>query len=222
MGKYDDRCDTTTIISLLKRGRTFRDLPMRICFIGDSFVNGTGDDDCLGWPGRLCAEARSRGYDITLYNLGIRRDTSGDVARRWEREAAARLPVELDGRLVFSFGVNDCVLDRGLPRILEEETLANARRILERARTTWPTLMVGPPCAGEAALDERVSRLSGRLDALCRVLSVPYLPIFPRLAGAEVWRMEARRGDGIHPNRGGYTLLHQAVLDWPPWRDWVT
>ena len=25
---------------------------MRICFFGDSFVNGTGDDECLGWVGR--------------------------------------------------------------------------------------------------------------------------------------------------------------------------
>ena len=34
---------------------------MRICFIGDSFVNGTGDDDCLGWAGRLGAGARPGG-----------------------------------------------------------------------------------------------------------------------------------------------------------------
>lgn len=65
---------------------------MRICFFGDSFVHGTGDDDCLGWPSRLCAEARSRCHDITSYNLGICRDTSGDVAQRWEREAGTRLP----------------------------------------------------------------------------------------------------------------------------------
>jgi acyl-CoA thioesterase-1 len=27
---------------------------------------------------------------------------------RWQREAEARLPSEHDGRLVFSFGANDC------------------------------------------------------------------------------------------------------------------
>lgn len=31
---------------------------MRICFIGDSFVNGTGDPECLGWAGRICVTAR--------------------------------------------------------------------------------------------------------------------------------------------------------------------
>ncbi len=194
---------------------------MRICFFGDSFVNGTGDDECLGWPGRLCAEARSRGHDITLYNLGIRRDTSGDVAGRWEREAAARLPAEHDGRLVFSFGVNDCVLEEGQPRVPEEKSLANARMILERARATWPTLMIGPPCTGEASLDERVRRLSARLELLCLELSVPFLPIFPRLEGMEVWHSEAQEGDGIHPNRRGYAMIHQAVLLWQPWHDWV-
>jgi acyl-CoA thioesterase-1 len=29
---------------------------MRICFFGDSFVNGTGDDDGLGWVGRIVAD----------------------------------------------------------------------------------------------------------------------------------------------------------------------
>ena len=119
---------------------------MRICFFGDSFVNGTGDDDCWGWPSRLCAEARQRGCDVTFYNLGIRRDTSGDVARRWEHEASARLLPEHDGRLVFSFGVNDCVHEQGLPRVSEKASVANTRTILARARARWPTLVVGPPC----------------------------------------------------------------------------
>ena len=35
----------------------------RICFFGDSFVNGTGDDDALGWVGRLCAAERRAGLD---------------------------------------------------------------------------------------------------------------------------------------------------------------
>src|SRR6202011_3560744 len=83
-------------------------VPIRICFFGDSMVNGTGDDACLGWVGRVCAAARRRGRDLTCYNLGIRRDTSADVLARWQREAEARLLPEHDGRLIFSFGANDC------------------------------------------------------------------------------------------------------------------
>src|SRR6185437_14426836 len=130
---------------------------MRICFIGDSFVNGTGDDDCLGWPGRICADARRRGRDVTIYNLGIRRDTTADIAARWEREAAARLLPEHDGRLIFSFGVNDCVSEQpGTTRVAPRDAVANARTILGRAQAWWPTLMIGPPPTGEAELDDRV------------------------------------------------------------------
>jgi lysophospholipase L1-like esterase len=43
---------------------------LRICFVGDSITTGTGDDDYLGWPGRLCAAERRRGHDISIYNLG--------------------------------------------------------------------------------------------------------------------------------------------------------
>jgi acyl-CoA thioesterase I len=103
----------------------------------------------------------------------------------------------------------------------EEKSLANARMILERAQATWPTLMVGPPCMGDVSVDERVRRLSGRLATLCDELSVPFLPIFPLLEGAEVWRIEAQHGDGVHPNKGGYALIYEAVLSWQPWRDWV-
>lgn len=194
---------------------------MRICFFGDSFVNGTGDDDCLGWPGRLCAEARAQGRDITLYNLGVRRDTSADLAGRWEREADARLLPEHDGRLVFSFGVNDCVYEGIQPRVPQDTSLRNARTILERARATRATLMIGPPCTGDASLDERVKCLSDQLEALCHDLAVPILPIFHLLETSQVWRREAEQGDGIHPNRGGYALIHQAVSNWQPWRDWM-
>jgi hypothetical protein len=30
---------------------------IRICFIGESFVNGTGDPEFLGWTGRVCRHA---------------------------------------------------------------------------------------------------------------------------------------------------------------------
>jgi len=70
-------------------------------------------------------------------------------------------------------------------------------------------------------MNERVGRLSDRLGPICQELSVPFLPIFPRLTGVEVWRDEARRGDGIHPNRVGYALICDTILHWRPWREWV-
>ena len=42
---------------------------IRVCFLGDSFILGTGDVDGLGWAGRVHAAERGRGIDLTSYNL---------------------------------------------------------------------------------------------------------------------------------------------------------
>ncbi len=197
---------------------------MRVCFFGDSFVNGTGDDDGLGWVGRVVARARQRGRDLTGYNLGIRRDTSADVAARWMHEAKLRLPAEHKGHLVFSFGTNDCGsddFDRG-PRMARADSLANAETILKAACSWLPTLMIGPSTVvGSRDANDRICALSADYAKICERLGVPYLQVCRITLASPIWTREAMEGDGAHPNRGGYTLLADAVTDWPPWRAWI-
>ncbi|APE35159.1 hypothetical protein BOX37_15735 [Nocardia mangyaensis] len=65
---------------------------LRICFVGDSFVQGIGDPEYRGWVGRVLAET---GTDITAFNLGIRRNTPDDIRRRCWAEVEPRfLPAE--------------------------------------------------------------------------------------------------------------------------------
>lgn len=196
---------------------------VRICFFGDSFVNGTGDDDCLGWVGRICAAARCRGLDLTSYNLGVRRDTSADIAERWRREAEARLPPQFDGRLVFSFGSNDCASEPdGAPRLDFDQVLAYAETILAEAREWRTTLMVGPPpIQDDGPASRRIDLLSSELASLCRRLGVPYFDAFRVVSVSARWRDEAAAGDGAHPNRHGYAELAEALDRWPVWRHWL-
>ena len=199
--------------------------PMRICFFGDSFVNGTGDDDALGWVGRIVSQARQGGRDVTAYNLGVRRDTSADIAARWQAEARVRLPADCDSRLVFSFGANDCASNGvdGGPRVGGAESLAHAEAILGTAQRWLPTLMVGPGIVAEdARANARIASLSTELARLCTRMGVPYLEIAPTLAASPVWTREALAGDGAHPNRGGYALVADLVSGWSPWRAWVS
>jgi lysophospholipase L1-like esterase len=194
---------------------------MRICFFGDSIVNGTGDPDCLGWVGRVCAAARQGGVDITSYNLGIRRDASADILGRWRREAELRLPAEHPRRLVFSFGVNDCIQENGACRVPGAQTISNARAILGTAAAYAPTLMIGPAPIAEAEVNARVQELIPALRAVCHALGVPFLDVFDRLEASSIWMREIAEGDGAHPGRHGYEALAALVNGWAEWRAWL-
>jgi lysophospholipase L1-like esterase len=193
---------------------------IRICFIGDSFVNGTGDPECLGWPGRVCVAAGYQGYNVTYYNLGIRRETSADIRDRWHQEVERRLPENCDRRVVFSFGVNDTTLENGKPRVEFRESLANARQILTQAQRSLPVLMVGPAPVGDAEQNQRIQALSVRLAELCQEIGVPFLEILGPLQASVVWIAEAIANDGAHPRAAGYGELAELVRGWSAWRNW--
>lgn len=190
---------------------------IRICFVGDSFVNGTGDPSCLGWTGRVCATAITRGHPITHYNLGIRRETSADIAIRWREECARRLPPIIDGRVVLSFGANDTTMEQGRQRLALDATLHHFRAIVQDARRHHPTLLVGPPPVAEATHNARIAALCHAMAAVAQDLGVPYLPVCERLVQDQTWVQEAARNDGAHPRQAGYAALAALVQAWPAW-----
>ena len=194
---------------------------LRLCFVDDSFVNGTGDPECLGWAGRVCADASRAGHDITCYNLGVRRETSADIAARWRDEVVRRLPQGIDGRVIFSFGVNDTTAEDGRPRVAFADSLTHPSRILTDAARSYPVLMVGPPPIADAAQNERIARLSIALAPVCHEAGVPYLAVFDALLATPAWMTEAAAGDGAHPRAGGYGALATLVEAWAPWRSCV-
>lgn len=195
---------------------------MRLCFIGDSYVTGTGDQTCQGWAGRLCAMERRGGRDVTLYNLGVRGQTSCDIARRWLTETRSRLDGRHDGGVVLSFGVNDCTTTpHGQTRVTWADSMRATRSILEQARQTWPVLMVGPPPVGHEDHDWRIRALSDAMARLCADMKIPFLPIWEPLRARPLWCAEIARGDGFHPTGGGYAELARLVHDWPAWRKWM-
>jgi len=196
---------------------------VRVCFIGDSFVNGTGDPECLGWTGRICVNANKKGYDITYYNLGIRRDTSTDIAKRWLQEVSPRLPKEYDSRVIFSFGLNDTTLENGKTRVDFTDSIKNARQILSEAKSLYPVLMVGLAPYAEPEDSERRQRntdLSKQFALICNELNVPYLNVFPILEKSNIWINEAKANDGVHPKASGYAEFAQVVENWDAWLNW--
>ena len=194
---------------------------MRICFIGDSFVTGAFDDECLGWAGRICAWARVRSHDVTAYNLGVRGETSLQIAKRWRSEAEVRQSPQQEGRLVFEFGVNDAREVNGKRQIEAGQSLAAAREILAAASVWKPTLMIGPPPGADAARNDRVSELSQKVAKLSGQLGIPYFDSFTALLDSPTFVASTTTIDGTHPGAGGYAEWARLIDQWPAWREWL-
>lgn len=207
----------------------------RICFIGDGTLLGCGDERAQGWTGRLCAHVRQHNRDFTCYNLGVRYDTSADVAVRWKVEAMRRLSAQPGGGLVFSFGNNDMAAcqDEGV-RVPLPESLANAEEIMTGARDWLPTLWIGPlpalpenhPLAVGAVRtfryrNDRIFALNDAYADLAATLGIPYLDVFSPLLDDPEWVQSLAAGGGRHPDGRGHNKVGALMAQWPAWLRWM-
>jgi lysophospholipase L1-like esterase len=187
---------------------------VRLIAIGDSMVAGAGDPDHLGWVGRALAGRR----EVTLYNLGVRRETSSDIAARWRAEATPRLTADEPMRIVFSFGANDCHLEDGRPRVAQAQSLKNAHALLTEAGKLCPVLLVGPPPLADPGVSARLEGLNDLLKALAARLKAPFIDVFQPLAADGLFQAEAAAWDGAHPGAAGYQRMADLVAAHPAWR----
>lgn len=195
---------------------------LRVCFVGDSYVAGVGDPEHLGWAGRLARGSARDGLPLTSYVLGVRRQTTEEVAAR----CAGECRVRLDGgpwepRVVLSTGVNDTTEEDDAPRLSPQRSAAALTGMLtEAAGAGWPVLVVGPPATADAAQNRRIMELDGLFARACADHSVPYVAVVAALAADPTWTAEVAAGDGAHPEADGYAVL--AGLVRPHWQRWLT
>lgn len=193
---------------------------LRICCAGDSYTQGVGDRDG-GWVGRLAGRAHDRGYRLTAYNLGVRRETSADVAARWRREAAPRLIGGDAHGVVFAFGLNDSTHEGGRPRVGLDDSVGHLVRVLGEAKTAgWPALVVGVPPIPDDGGRADLGVLEDAFAAVCRDHGVPFAPVYGALRDDPAWwRSIAAYGDDAHADPVGHALLADLIA--PAWWAWL-
>ena len=192
----------------------------RVFFVGDSYVVGVGDPERRGWVGRLVDRSDRDGTPVTAYNLGVRRDTSEDVRRRWAGEVSARRVAGSEDRMVLSFGVNDTTDAAAGTRVPAGRTVANLQAVVgEAVAAGLPVLVVGPPPVTDRVQDRRIAALDEQLRTCADQLAAPYVPVHAALAADPRWTEEVARGDGAHPGAAGYALLAELVR--PVWQRWI-
>lgn len=209
---------------------------IRIGFVGDSITHGTGDETLLGWPLRLGQAEVARGHDVTIYNLGIRADTSQLVAARWEAECRARLiSTSSHCAIVFAIGINDSAHEKSSMmdgrRVELDCSLEIIAGMLTRAQEFGQVLWIGPTPVVEAMMP--LTRIPGlaydfrnnAIDAYNQAyaekaagLGVPYLDLFTPFSTDPAWAAALRRSDGLHPNSKGYEMMAARIGGWAGWR----
>lgn len=195
---------------------------LRICFLGESFVNGTGDPECLGWTGRICQAAIDQGHDITHYNLGIRRETSRELLARAPQEIPLRLPPDCHGRVIYSFGTNDTTWENGKTRIALDESVNNLTQLLTWTTPQYPVLVISPCPIDDSEQNARTQDLVSAMAEVAQIRNVAFLDVFTPLLTSSVWLPEAKQNDGAHPLAQGYAELAAIISHWPAWQQWFT
>ncbi|PLA74456.1 lipase [Hydrogenovibrio sp. SC-1] len=193
----------------------------RICFIGDSFVNGTGDPQMLGWAGRLCAQAQQPEHEITYYNLGIRRNTSTDILQRWS-EISQRQQADCDNRIVLSCGVNDTVFEDGKLRVDFETSIQNIQKMLVLMQDSpdpegTKGLVIGPPPVNDDTQNQRIQTLSKSMQFEAEQAGIPFIVLFDALVQDSAYLAEIAQNDGAHPKANGYDKMAQLILQSGQW-----
>jgi acyl-CoA thioesterase I len=187
---------------------------IRVCFVGDSYVAGVGDTTGLGWVGRLCAHAHASGLPITAYNLGVRRDTSADVAARLPDEVGRRAWPAAELRVVLAYGLNDVVLENGRPPVATADSLeATSRSFAWLASAGIPVIFAGPPPIGDPDQDFRTGELDRLFAERAASHGIGYVSVFGSLTGNQAWLRAVREGDGAHPGPAGYQQYFEAVRE---------
>lgn len=203
----------------------------RAVFIGDSIMYGVGDTANLGgWPARLLRSQKMLDVSFTLYNLGVRSDTTEEIANRWLSESEARLPDSIPSIFVFCFGINDATRVNDELRVPLERSLENARKIMSEAKNRSRVLWISPTPIKDSSQPTTTSLGSIQAKSnsvtaaynqgyksLAEELSIDYLDLFSYFIGHETW--EDLLFDGVHPNASGYDAIASQVEKWHAWQD---
>jgi lysophospholipase L1-like esterase len=204
--------------------------PQKVVVLGDSLVYGYGDPAGGGWVERLRRLNMEPGRSgAVFYNLGVRGDGVGQVARRLEHEFKLRgeLRNQIPDLMMLSVGLNDSArvgtpLGRNYTDFDNFQT--QMADLLAQARQLCPVLFIGMTPVNERAMPfmeilhyshHEQWRYRDATRQACSSHNIPYLDLLELwLDRGENWWQPRISVDGLHPNTAGYQALLQDILAW--------
>ena len=158
---------------------------------------------------------------VTGYNLGVRGETSVQVASRWRQETVPRLLPGADTRIVLSFGANDTTIEGARLRVEDDRSCGALASILDRvAAIEVPVLVVGPAPVDDVEQTERINSLSASFAGVYAERGAPFVSVVEPLLASLAWIDQVAAGDGAHPGAAGYDAFADEVLN-GGWLEWL-
>ncbi|TQV82062.1 GDSL-type esterase/lipase family protein [Denitrobaculum tricleocarpae] len=205
----------------------------RVCFVGASTVEGQGDENSLGWPGRLAALERQTGRAFIPYNLGVRGQTLREIRARAKAECAARIQDPKSDLIVLGTGMNDLArIGTGAFRTPQRRTLADFTQLVEELAALAPLIVVGPFPVFEPKMpfhsavsgmnfdfkNQDIEEAAENYAKICAARQMPYLNLFQPLSSDPDYMAGLQANDGLHSNGAGYQAIAGKLHVWHPWR----
>lgn len=181
--------------------------------LGDSLTAGHGDARRLGWLGRALARSATQESDFVAV-LPVPRETTTQLASRWEAETALRWTGAEERRLLIAPGAWDAAAGVSLAR-----TRLNLANILDEALTQRLSVFFVGPAPTLRGDDDAVAALDGAAYDVCERRGIPYAALYASLSADDRWVADLGTTDGVHPSQIGYGMMTHVVMA-QGWHDW--
>jgi acyl-CoA thioesterase I len=172
----------------------------QIVALGDSLTSGHGIGELRSFPSILQSRIDAEGFDYSVVNAGVSRNTSSHALQRLETALAGDVRI-----LIVAVGAND-----GLRRVPVAQLNQNLTRIIETAQSRRIAVIL---CAMEALPiygRNYVTSFRAVYDDLAARFRIPLVPfVMTNILGNRRLVLP----DQVHPNAEGARMIADTI--WP-------
>lgn len=204
----------------------------RICFIGDSIVEGLGDETGLGWSGRLAEAHRNSDNPFIPFYLGVRGQTLAQIADRAKEECKVRITDKENDLIVLGSGLNDIARVDGEPRTSPDSVIDTFAYLIDELNNLCKLIVVSPFPVYESLMpfyssisdlhldfqNKDIKEFSKEYCNICGSKDIPYLNLFDELNKNDDYQNGLKLNDGLHSNAEGYQAVANLIQNWTVWK----
>lgn len=211
---------------------------MYLLVFGDSITYGLNDEKG-GWVNRLRKELEKDNISNashvrdSVYNCGIRGDTTEDLLKRFDAECSARVEREDNPIILFAIGTNDSSTNtKGLNIIPIETYRLNLTKLFEKAKIVSDRIMFISLFPADETKTKPINWKPDRLytnkslevynssiKEFCKEKNMIFVDLFKPIHKKAYQELLS---DGLHPNSKGHQKIYKLVIKALEKNGWVT